>query len=105
MIGHANLCMRADGIRPYELICAHEGASPRPTVGFARSYVVIMRCDAGIAPYIVVIKTDTPKSGRMISAPTGQYLLRSYGGSKPPPYDWICTVLCSGYACTSGVTI
>lgn len=35
---------------------------------------------------------------RMISAPTGQYLLRSYGGSKPPPYDWIGTVLCSGYA-------
>ena len=34
------------------------GASPRPTVGFERSYIVVMRCDEGIAPYIVVVETD-----------------------------------------------
>ena len=48
-----------------------------------------MRCDVGIAPYTVVVETDNPKGGRMVSAPTGQYLLRSHGGSKPPPYGWI----------------
>lgn len=41
------------------------GASPHPAIGFVRPYIVVMRYDVGIAPYIVVVETDKPEKRRI----------------------------------------